>query len=95
MENVEFQKNRMDALQQKLVDALSSIHHLELIDTVKIEVQQFHEVNSNRSTLGPSMSVNLDIPESVGLSAPLPAHSISRLVDLDMGNIGRRGKRKI
>jgi MAternally-affected-uncoordination protein len=31
MENVEFQKNRMDALQQKLVDALSSIHHLELV----------------------------------------------------------------
>lgn len=31
MENVEFQKSRMDALQQKLVDAHSSIHHIELV----------------------------------------------------------------
>lgn len=82
-----------------MIDILSTYWLLVLynlqIDTVKIEVQQFHEVNSNRSTLGTSMSVNLDIPESVGLSAPLPAHSTSRLVDLDIGNIGRRGKRKI
>ncbi|PRQ34878.1 putative tetratricopeptide-like helical domain, chromatid cohesion factor MAU2 [Rosa chinensis] len=94
MENVEFQKSRMDALQQKLIDANSSIHHIELIDTVRIEVQQFHEVDS-RSTLGPAMSANLDIPESVGLSAPMPGQSTSRLVDIDIGNIGRRGKRKM
>lgn len=65
------------------------------IDTVKIDVQQFHELGSNRSTMGPPMTANLDIPESVGLSAPLPGHSASRLVDIDIGNIGRRGKRKM
>ncbi|XP_050371733.1 sister chromatid cohesion protein SCC4 isoform X4 [Argentina anserina] len=95
MENVEFQKSRMDALQQKLVDAHSSIHHIELIDTIKIEVQQFREVNNHRSAMGPPMSVNLDIPESVGLSAPMPGHSTTRLVDIDIGNINRRGKRKL
>lgn len=39
-----------------------------------------------------SMRVNLDIPESVGLLAPQPIPSSSRLVDLDTR---RRGKRKI
>lgn len=38
------------------------------------------------------MGVNLDIPESIGLSAPLPAPSSSRLVDIDTR---RRGKRRI
>ncbi|PQQ05975.1 uncharacterized protein Pyn_15748 [Prunus yedoensis var. nudiflora] len=92
LENLEFQKRREDDLQKRLIDAHSSIHHIELIDKVKVEVQQFHEVDINRATMGPSMSANLDIPESVGLSAQLPAPSSSRLVDLDMG---RRGKRKV
>lgn len=59
---------------------------------MKLQVQQFHEVDIKRAIAGPSMSVNLDIPESIGLSAPLPGSSTSRLVDLD---IGRLGKRKI
>lgn len=64
----------------------------EQIDKDRLGVQQFHELDIKRASAGPSMSVNLDIPESVGLSAPTPAPSSSRLVDLDTG---RRGKRKI
>lgn len=62
------------------------------IDKVKLEVQPFHEVDIKRAFSGPSVKVNLDIPESIGLSGPLPGSSTSRLVDFD---IGRRGKRKI
>ncbi|XP_048324557.1 sister chromatid cohesion protein SCC4 isoform X2 [Ziziphus jujuba] len=92
MENIDYQRKKMDDLQKRLADALSSIHHIELIDKVKLQVQQFHEVDIKRAIAGPSMSINLDIPESIGLSAPLPGSSTSRLVDLD---IGRLGKRKI
>lgn len=38
------------------------------------------------------MGDNLDIPESVGLSAPQPAQSSTRLVDVDTR---RRGKRRV
>lgn len=38
------------------------------------------------------MGANLDIPESIGLRAPAPAPSSTRLVDIDTG---RRGKRRI
>ncbi|KAK9998990.1 hypothetical protein SO802_018593 [Lithocarpus litseifolius] len=92
MENVEYQRKKEDEMQRRLADAHSSIHHIELIDKVKLEVQQFHEIDIKRATAGPSMGVNLDIPESIGLSTPLPAPSSSKLVDLDSR---RRGKRKI
>lgn len=59
---------------------------------MKLEVQQFHELDIKRAMANQSMSVNLDIPESIGLSTPLPVQSSSRLIDLDGG---RRGKRKI
>ncbi|XP_057961584.1 sister chromatid cohesion protein SCC4 isoform X2 [Malania oleifera] len=90
MENSEYQKKKVDELQKRLVDAHSSIHHIELIDKVRLEVEQLHEVDIKRAMAGPSMRVNLDIPESIGLSTPLPAPSSSRLVDLDSR---RRGKR--
>ncbi|KAK9279503.1 hypothetical protein L1049_013182 [Liquidambar formosana] len=92
MENSEYQRKKADDLQKRLADAHSSIHHIELVDKVKLEVQQPHELDIKRSNAGPSMRVNLDIPESIGLSTPSPAPSSSRLVDLDTG---RRGKRKI
>ncbi|XP_059429670.1 sister chromatid cohesion protein SCC4 [Corylus avellana] len=88
MENADYQRKKVDDLQRRLADSHSSIHHIELIDKARLEAQQFHE----RATTGPSMRVNLDIPESIGLLTPLPAPSSSRLVDLDTG---RRGKRKI
>ncbi|KAJ4719268.1 MAU2 chromatid cohesion factor-like [Melia azedarach] len=92
MENDEYRRKKVDELQRRLADAYSSIHHIELINKVKLEVQQFHELDIKRATEGQSMRINLDIPESIGLSAPLPVQSSSRLIDLDPA---RRGKRKI
>ncbi|KDP45667.1 hypothetical protein JCGZ_17274 [Jatropha curcas] len=92
MENEEYRKKKSDELQKKLSDAHSSIHHIELIDKVKIEVKQFQEFDIKRAMANQSMRVNLDIPESVGLSTPLPNSSSSKLLDLDNR---RRGKRRI
>ncbi|XVF71009.1 hypothetical protein PTKIN_Ptkin11bG0207400 [Pterospermum kingtungense] len=91
MENDDYRRKKFDELQKRLADARSSIHHIELIDKVKLEVQRFHEHDMKRTMAGQSMTVNLDIPESVGLSTPMPVASSSRLVDLDTR---RRGKRK-
>lgn len=33
MENIEYQRKKMDELQKRLADALSSIHHIELVRT--------------------------------------------------------------
>ncbi|KAF4359063.1 sister chromatid cohesion protein SCC4 [Cannabis sativa] len=93
MDNIEYQKKKMDELQKRLADAHSSIHHIELIDKERFQVQQCHELNIKRAIAGTAAGVNLDIPESVGLSTPLPNFS-SRLVDLDTGRRGR-GKRKL
>ncbi|OVA02200.1 Cohesin loading factor [Macleaya cordata] len=92
MENSEYERKRVNDLQKRLSDARSSIHHMELINKEKIEVRQLHDIDIKRAIAGPSMGVNLDIPESIGLSAPLPAPSTSRLMDIDTG---RRGKKKI
>lgn len=62
------------------------------IEKVKLQVHQLSEVDIKRAVAGPSWSVNLDIPESIGLLAPSPFPSSARLMDLD---IGRLGKRKI
>lgn len=61
------------------------------IDKVKFQVNQFQELDVKRAVGDPSMIVDLDIPESIGFSTPLPNFQ-SRLVDLDTG---RRGKRKL
>ncbi|XAR60838.1 hypothetical protein NMG60_11034362 [Bertholletia excelsa] len=91
MENLDYQNKKMVDLQKRLDDARSSIHHIELIDKTRIEVHQFHELEIKRAAAGPSVRVNLDIPESIGLSTPAPA-SLSRLMDSD---IAKRGKRKM
>lgn len=67
-------------------------HFDQQIDKVRFEVRQLHELDIKRAMAGPTMGVNLDIPESIGLSAPLPTQSSSRLLDIDTG---RRGKRRI
>ncbi|KAK9115976.1 hypothetical protein Sjap_014923 [Stephania japonica] len=92
MENAEYERKKMDDLQKRLSDTRSSIHHIELIEKSKIKVQQLHEVDIKRAIAGPSMKVNLDIPESIGLSTPSSAPTTSRLVDIDSG---RRGKKKL
>ncbi|KAL8172072.1 hypothetical protein V2J09_023876 [Rumex salicifolius] len=89
MENADFQNKKVEDLHKKLAEAHSSIHHLELIDKVKIEVPQLRELDTKRSPMG----VSFDIPESIGLiPSPAPAPSSSRFIDLDSR---RRGKRKI
>ncbi|XP_038903798.1 sister chromatid cohesion protein SCC4 [Benincasa hispida] len=90
MENAEYQCKKADDLQRRLVDAHSSIHHIELIDKVRIEIQQLKGVDIKRAG-SPSLGVDLDIPESIGVSVSLPTSS-SKLMDIDTG---RRGKRKI
>ncbi|XP_058075252.1 sister chromatid cohesion protein SCC4 isoform X2 [Magnolia sinica] len=92
MENLEYERKKADDLQKRLSDARSSIHHLELIDKSRIQVKQLHELDIKRAVAGPSTKVNLDIPESVGLSTPSPALTSARLCDIDTG---RRGKKKI
>ncbi|EEF29458.1 conserved hypothetical protein [Ricinus communis] len=92
MENEEYRKKKSDELQKKLSDAYSSIHHIELIDKARLEIKQFQEFDVKRAMENQAMRVNLDIPESVGLSTPLPTSSSSRLLDLDNR---RRGKRRI
>ncbi|KAM7521957.1 hypothetical protein LguiA_011859 [Lonicera macranthoides] len=92
MENSEYYNKKADDLQKRLASAHASIHHLELIEKVKLEVHQLNELDIKRALAGPSMGANLDIPESVGLMTPAPGPSSSRLMDLD---IGRRGKRKV
>lgn len=91
-ENSEYQSKKADDLQKRLANAHASVHHIELIDKLKLEVHQLNELDIKRALAGPSMKVNLDIPESVGLSTPPPMPSSTRLMDLD---IGRRGKRKV
>ncbi|XP_019461720.1 PREDICTED: uncharacterized protein LOC109360945 [Lupinus angustifolius] len=93
MENAEFQSKRLADLNKRLGDAQASIYHIELIEKARFEVHQLHESDMKRAMAGPTtMGVNLDIPESIGLSAPLPPPSSSRLVDIDTS---RRGKRRI
>ncbi|PKI58449.1 hypothetical protein CRG98_021134 [Punica granatum] len=93
MENAEYHRKKAGDLQKRLADAHSSIHHIELVDKVKVEAMQFQDLDMKRLLGGPSMRANLDIPESVGLSAPAPNTYTSRLVDLDL-DTGRRTKRK-
>ncbi|XP_074308015.1 sister chromatid cohesion protein SCC4 [Silene latifolia] len=92
MENSDYHRKKEDDLQKRLGNAYASIHHIELINKDKIQVQQLQDSDNKRAMESSSMKVNLDIPESVGLTATVPQVSSSRLLDLDSG---RRGKRKI
>ncbi|KAL9236853.1 hypothetical protein vseg_011475 [Gypsophila vaccaria] len=92
MENAEYHKRKVDDLQKRLGDAYASIHHIDLINKNKIQVQQLQESDNKRVRENMSMKVNLDIPESVGLAATTPPVSSSRLLDVDSG---RRRKRRI
>jgi len=68
-------------------------HHFDQqIDKIRLQVHQLNDLDIKRAMAGPPLGVNLDIPESIGLSAALPAPSSSRLVDIDTR---RRGKRRL
>ncbi|KVI03704.1 sister chromatid cohesion protein SCC4 isoform X2 [Cynara cardunculus var. scolymus] len=90
MENREYEKKKVDDLQKRLANAYASTHHLELIEKSKFQVRRLNEVDIKRAIAGPSTRVDLDIPESIGLSSSTPQPS-SRLMDVD---IGRRVTRK-
>lgn len=90
MENREYEKKKVDDLQKRLANAYASTHHLELIEKSKFQVRRLNEVDIKRAIAGPSTGVDLDIPESIGLSSSTPGPS-SRLMDVD---IGRRVTRK-
>lgn len=91
MENSEYERRKNGDLQGRLVDARASMHHLELIEKVKLEAQQLHGLDMKRASLGPSGRTDLDIPESVGFMTPSPAPSV-RLFD---GDTVRRSKRRM
>ncbi|KAL0369856.1 UNVERIFIED_CONTAM: Sister chromatid cohesion protein SCC4 [Sesamum angustifolium] len=90
MENLEYQRRKIEDLQQKLATARSSVHHNELIEKVKLQVQQLNEHDMKRAIAGPSKSIDLDIPESVGLLTPQPMPSSARLMDQDIGRLRKR-----
>ncbi|CAA0842406.1 Tetratricopeptide repeat (TPR)-like superfamily protein [Striga hermonthica] len=90
IENTEYQKRKVEDLQQRLALARSSFHHNALIDKVKVPVDQVNEPDMKRAIAGPSKSVDLDIPESIGLSTPQPMSSSVRLMDSDIGRLRRR-----
>ncbi|ESW13988.1 hypothetical protein PHAVU_008G243600 [Phaseolus vulgaris] len=92
MENVEYQTKKSEDLQRRLADAHASIYHFEIIDKIRLQVHQLNDLDIKRAMAGPPLGVNLDIPESIGLSAAVPAPSSSRLVDIDTR---RRGKRRL
>lgn len=62
----------------------------EQIARVKLQVHQLSEHEMKRAIAGPSKTFDLDIPESVGLSAPLPMPSSARLMDVDIGRLRKR-----
>lgn len=90
MENLEYQRRKVEDLQQRLASARLSIHHNKLISKVKLQAPQLNESNIKRSIVGHSQSADLDIPESLGLSAPLSTRSSARLMDVDIARVGKR-----
>lgn len=89
VEHSEYQRRKIEDLQHRVATACSSIHHNELIEKVKILVHQMNEQEMKRAMAGPSRSIDLDIPESIGLETPQRRAS-SRLMDLDIGRLGMR-----
>ncbi|XP_047955258.1 sister chromatid cohesion protein SCC4 [Salvia hispanica] len=90
MENTAYQSRKAEDLQQRLNAARSKGHHNELIARVKLQVHQLSEHEMKRAMAGPSNTIDLDIPESVGLAAPSPMPSSARLMDVDIGRLGKR-----
>ncbi|KAH6814459.1 Tetratricopeptide repeat superfamily protein [Perilla frutescens var. frutescens] len=90
MENVAYQRRKAEDLQQRLTAARSTVHHNQLIAKVKLQVHQLNEHDMKRAIAGPSKTIDLDIPESVGLLAPQPMPSSARLMDVDIRRLGKR-----
>ncbi|XP_057772600.1 sister chromatid cohesion protein SCC4 [Salvia miltiorrhiza] len=90
MENTTYLSRKADDLQQRLDAARSNVHHDELIGRVKLQVHQLSEHEMKQAIAGPSKTIDLDIPESVGLPAASPMRSSARLMDVDIGRLRKR-----
>ncbi|CAH9114317.1 unnamed protein product [Cuscuta epithymum] len=91
-ENREYGMKKLEELQKRISHACSSSHHKELIAKVRTEVPDWSNYDlMKRTTSNPPTRVDLDIPESIGLStaSPMPSSS-SRLMDVDLGRIKKR-----
>ncbi|RAL42289.1 hypothetical protein DM860_012072 [Cuscuta australis] len=86
-ENREYQTKKLEELQKRLRHACSSNHHKELIAKAKTKVPEWSNCNTRRTTSNPTTGVDLDIPESIGLStaSSIPNSSSSRLMEVDLG----------
>ncbi|XP_056850601.1 sister chromatid cohesion protein SCC4 isoform X1 [Raphanus sativus] len=92
MENEEHRKKKWDEMQSRLAEARGSIHHIELVEKARLEMDRVEDAQEQcEVTYG--MQASLDIPESVGIEGPSPAQYSSRLVGLDTGK--RWGKRRV
>ncbi|KAG0454971.1 hypothetical protein HPP92_023884 [Vanilla planifolia] len=89
MDNSEYEQKKEDDLQKRLFEAHSRAHHIELIEKVRFQVQPHHGIDI-RQVAGEPTNVDLDIPESIGLKAPMTS-SVSRLIDIN--SVKRRKKR--
>ncbi|TKW03736.1 hypothetical protein SEVIR_7G062100v4 [Setaria viridis] len=80
MENSEYERKKEDDLERRLSEAYSHAFHQELVEQSRIQIQPLHDMSRMQSEMaGPTANDDLDIPESVGLSAPQP--SVKRLVE--------------
>ncbi|AQK56438.1 sister chromatid cohesion protein SCC4 isoform X1 [Zea mays] len=79
MENSEYEGKKEDDLQRRLSEAYSHSFHHELVE--KSRIQPLHMSSKQPEMAVPSANGDLDIPESVGLSAPQPF--LKRLVEAE------------
>jgi len=91
MENYEYERKKEDDLQRRLSEAYSHAFHQELVDKSRVQIQPLHDMSRMQSEMaGPTANNDLDIPESIGLSAPQP--SLKRLVE--QGSARRSTRRR-
>ncbi|CAL5028109.1 unnamed protein product [Urochloa decumbens] len=89
MENSEYERKKEDDLQRRLSEAYSHAFHEELVEKSRIQIQPLHDMPRMQSETGrPTANGDLDIPESVGLTAPQPA--LKRLVEQGSSRRGTR-----
>ncbi|KAJ1270431.1 hypothetical protein BS78_06G051700 [Paspalum vaginatum] len=92
IENSEYERKKEDDLQRKLSEVYSRAFHQELVEKSRIQTQQLHDMSRKQPEIvGPAAgNGDLEIPESVGISAPQP--SLKRLVE--PGSVRRSTKRR-
>ncbi|KAI4382684.1 hypothetical protein MLD38_008620 [Melastoma candidum] len=90
MENTEYQRKKSEDLQKRLADAHSSMHHIELVEKVRIEAQSLSGVDARRMPGESSRAGTIETPASSNITTQLQPSTL-RFADMDSG---RRGKRR-